>query len=132
MAVKTNVAHRNIVLDTYMNPALAAPNGGLKLYTGTQPALGGGSHSDTLIATNLNFTVAAAVNGIISMTDVTGMTVDANGTIGWGRIGGSSGQAIDFSITNTGGGGDMTMGSTTVTTSDTIDISNFKLAIAES
>ncbi len=100
--------------------------GTFKLYTGTQPGSAGGSHSDTLLATFTFNGFGAKSSGVMPVT--TGamtlpVTAAATGTVGWGRIE-SAGKIADLTITVTSGGGDIEMPDLSVTSGDSITLSN--------
>ena len=127
MTVRINTAARNASAD-----AIAAlANGGsgpgvLRVYTGSQPATPATTPSGTLLAefTFSDPAFAAAVTGSVAL-DTTPALTDVgitNGTAGWFRILDSTEAAgtglgiVDGSITATGGGGDLTMNTTTIST----------------
>lgn len=133
MTVRINTAARNAAAD-----AIAAlVNGGsgpgvLRVYTGTQPATPATAPSGTLLAEfTLSDPAFAAAAAGASVLDITPALTDSgitNGTAGYWRICDSTEAAgtglgvIDGSITATGGGGDLTMNTTTISTGVTVTI----------
>lgn len=124
MTFRVAVAGRNAALDAELDRANAGAGAGtIKLYTGAQPANADAAETGTLLAT---FTLAdpafaAAGAGTPGVKDLDAdpdlsTTAVATGTAGWARCEDSDGvNVFDGSVTATGGGGDFTMPSTSVT-----------------
>ena len=100
----------------------------IKLYTGLQPASVATAPSGTLLGT---LVVAGALGtgsaGVLTFNTVTSDTsADNSGTAGWFRLMKADGTTgvLDGSITPTGGGGDMTLNTTSVTAGGTIAITS--------
>lgn len=104
----------------------------LHIYNGTIPANMGGAIGDTLLATlTLTATVGTQANGVITFDAITeDSAADATGTAGWARVvDRDSAEAAYFTITGTGGGGDielnvveLTAGGPVAITSGTITV----------
>lgn len=128
MTIRFPVASRNAGLDTQLDRADAgAGPATIKVYTGAQPADGDTAESGTLLVT---FTCAdpawgAAASGIKTLDadpDLSATAV-ATGTAGWARMEDSTGaNVVDGSVTATGGGGDFTVVSTSITTGQTVNL----------
>jgi hypothetical protein len=97
----------------------AAGNGALlTLYSGTRPATGAALSGNTLLGTLTcgSPLAPAAANGTLTFSTITeDSAADASGTCTWARLTTSGGTfLIDFSVTATGGGGDITMNSVAI------------------
>lgn len=135
MAIRINTAARNAAADA----VTALVNGGtgagvIRIYTGSQPATPATAPSGTLLA---EFTLsdpafAAASSGSAALDVTPALTDDglAAGTAGWFRILDSTEAAggglgiIDGSVTATGGGGDMTLNTTTISVGVSVEITS--------
>lgn len=87
----------------------------IRLYNGTRPATGG--TVTTLLAELVCSTVSGTVtNGVFTLSAITqDSSADATGTATWFRIVDSDNNFVmDGSVTATGGGGDITMGSVSI------------------
>lgn len=88
----------------------------LRLYAGTRPATGG--TATTLLGTFTCGTpfAAAASGGVLTLNALTAdSNADNSGTASWARLVTNGGTFVaDFSVTSTGGGGDLTMDNTVV------------------
>ena len=91
MAFRPNEAARNLILDDGMNGFDGAA---ITYYSGTQPGAGGGSHSETLLATGALGTpaFAAASGGAVSPASTWSGSISETGTAAWARI--TQGSAI--------------------------------------
>lgn len=100
--------------------------GVIRIYTGTQPAGPGSAATGTLLASlTLNDPAfGAAVSGVATLDVDPALTATAvaDGTAGWFRLldsteaAGSGLGIVDGAVTATGGGGQLTLATTTVTT----------------
>ncbi len=115
-------------------------NGGtINIYTGSQPAEVDAAATGTLLATltlgNPAFGTATDANpgGRVTANAITDdLLADATGTAGWFRAFNSSGQAvIDGNITVTGGGGDMTLASTSITVNGRVSVTSWTITQPE-
>lgn len=109
--------------------------GTVEIRTGSQPATANTAASGTLLGTLTlsdpafgNATTASpAVATASAITSDT--TADATGTAGWFRGYDSAGTAvIDGSITATGGGGDLTLDSTSIVAGGTIAMTSWTIS----
>lgn len=124
MAVRISTAARNAAADAI---AALADGGVLRIYTGTQPAGPDTAPSGDLLAefTLADPAFAAAVAGAADLDTTPAVTATGldDGTAGWFRIC-DAGEAgvLDGSVTDTGGGGDLTMNTTTISTGVSVTI----------
>lgn len=109
--------------------------GTLTIYSGTQPATGG--TATTVLATfTLGSPFAPASTGTlggtvsISPTLPSAATASASGTASWYRVSTSgAAQVIDGTVTATGGGGDLQLTTTTITSGLSIQITSWTIAV---
>lgn len=96
--------------------------GKLRLYNGTRPATGG---TVTTLLAELTFSdpCGTVTNGVLTFSAITSdASADNTGTATWFRIVDSTGAfVLDGTITVTGGGGDITMTSTSIQAGVTVD-----------
>lgn len=96
--------------------------GKLRLYNGTRPATGG---AVTTLLAELTFSdpCGTVTNGVLTFSAITSdASADNTGTATWFRIVDSTGAfVLDGTITVTGGGGDITMTSTSIQAGVTVD-----------
>lgn len=120
MTIRLPVATRNSAADTVAARIDAGAGAGLvRVYSGTQPASADLAATGTLLATfTLNdpaFSAAAGGSAILDVTPTLSATGLAAADAGWFRIVDSTGVTVmDGSVTATGGGGDLTMNTITV------------------
>lgn len=114
MSLGLSTALRNARLDAFTT--IVGNAGLLKLYAGTRPATGG--TATTLLGT---FTcgspfAAAASNGVLTLNALSAdSSADNTGTASWARLTKADGTFVaDFSVTTSGGGGDLTMDNVSV------------------
>lgn len=126
MTLRHAVAVRNAVADLVVGSLDAGSGPGVfRIYSGGQPATADTAASGTLLATvTLPDPVsAAASSGTDTILDPVAVTGSAAGTAGWGRFLDSNGNTVmDCSITATGGGGDVTLSTTTISVGVTVDM----------
>nr|WP_062336183.1 hypothetical protein [Herbidospora sakaeratensis] len=139
MPTRINTAARNAAADAIADLL----NGGvIRIYSGGQPATPATSASGTLLAefTLSNPAFADAVNGVAAL-DVTPALTDtgiADGTAGWVRMltsaeAGSTGLGvIDGAVTATGGGGTLTLNTTTISTGVNVEVTSGNITVPAS
>jgi hypothetical protein len=124
--VRIAVATRNALAGAVATLVDAGPGAGtLKIYTGSQPATGDTAASGTLLATVAlgDPAFGSAATGTITAADPAAVTAVATGTAGWFRVQDSTGANVyDGDVTATGGGGALTLATTSVSTGLSIDI----------
>ena len=138
MTIRISTAARNAAIAA----AAALVDGGsgagvIRVYTGSQPATPATSPSGTLL---LEFTCSDPAFGSPSTgtvtLDITPAVTDdgiTTGTAGWFRICDSTEAAgtglgiVDGSVTATGGGGDLTLSTVSITTGLTVTVTSFTM-----
>lgn len=127
MAIRLATATRNALANAFVTQADSGTGAAtVKIYTGTQPASANDAASGTLLVT---FTLsdpsfgAAAAGGVTLSGTPKSASAAATGTAGWFRLETSTpGTVIDGSVTATGGGGDMTVDNTSITSGQTVNL----------
>ena len=111
----------------------AGSNAQIKIYTGSQPASVATAPSGTLLGTlTVAGTFGTGSGGVLTFNTVTSDTsADNTGTAGWFRVMKSDGTTgvLDGAITATGGGGDMTLNTVSVTAGGTIAITSGTITV---
>ena len=100
----------------------------LEIRTGAQPATADTAASGTLLVSMTLPTPAfgAASSGVASKSGTWNGTAGNTGTAGWFRVIGAVG-VYDGAVTATGGGGDMELDSTSITSGQLVTINTFTL-----
>lgn len=143
MTFRISAALRNAMADL---PAAHIDSGSgaghLRIYTGTQPANPFTAPSGTLLCdiTLNDPSFDAAVSGVanLDVTPAVSGTGVAAGTAGWARFLTSTEAAstglgvLDGSVTATGGGGDVTVNTTTVSVGLTVSVTSASLTMPAS
>lgn len=109
--------------------------GTVKIYTGSQPTTGNDTETGTLLATVTlaNPAFGAASAGVATATDPTSVNAVATGTAGWFRVEDSAGANVfDGDCTATGGGGSMTLSTTSLVSGSPVDITSFTVTMPAS
>lgn len=131
MALSLATATRNAMVAAAAGLVDAGPGAGTaKIYTGSKPATADTAESGTLLATVVMADPAfgSPSTGTVTATDPAAVLGVANGTAGWFRVEDSTGANVfDGTVTATGGGGDMTLATTTISTGLTVDITSFTM-----
>ena len=99
--------------------------GTIKIYTGSQPATPATAASGTLLATVVlpNPAFGSASGGSATLNDPASVNAVATGTAGWARFADRDGAVVfDGDVTATGGGGVVTLSSTSLTSGGPVDI----------
>lgn len=126
MAERLNDAARNRQVDSIGDDF---NNGTLKIYTGSQPAAGGAATGTLLVTITLPAdAMAAGSGGVASKSGTWSGTAGDTGTAGWFRIESSAGSRwYDGAVTATGGGGEIELTSTSITSGQTVTITSFSV-----
>ena len=128
MALGYSTTLRNARLDAITT---AAGNAALlRIYNGTQPSTGG--TATTLLAEltcGTPFASAASAGGLTLGAITQDSSANATGTATWFRIVKSDGttHVMDGTVTATGGGGDLTLTTTSVVSGQPVSISSFTI-----
>jgi hypothetical protein len=132
MALQYSVGVRNARLDQFETTAGTAAK--LSIRTGTPPADCATADSGTLLIqiTLPSDWMAAASGGTKAKAGTWSGTASGNGTAGFFRIYDNAGTTCHAqgTVTATGGGGDMTVDNTSVSSGQTITINSFTLTHA--
>lgn len=126
MAERLNDAARNRQADSIGDDF---NNATLKIYTGTQPAAGAAATGTLLVTITLPAdAMGAAASGVASKSGTWSASAGATGTAGWFRIESSAGSRwYDGAVTATGGGGEIELTSTSITSGQTVSITSFSV-----
>lgn len=127
MAVGYVTSLRNSRMDQITSAV--GTSGLVRLYDGTRPATGGAA--TTLLAElacSATFAPAAS-GGVLTVNAITqDSSANATGTATWGRVTTSAGVAVfDFSVTATGGGGDLQLTTVSITATQPVSITSMTL-----
>lgn len=133
MAWRVTAALRNAMGDLVTDAVDAGSGAGtIEIRTGSRPATPETAVTGTLLATVTLQDPAFATwaSGASTINDPAAVTAVADGTAGYCRVKDSTGAAVmDGTVTATGGGGDLTLGSTTISTGQQVDITGGSLTV---
>ncbi len=103
----------------------------IQIRSGTRPAGPGTTATGTLLATvALNSTASFTESGgVLTVVDPAAVTGVADGTASWARLLNDSTAVMDFRVTATGGGGDITLSTTTISTGLSVDITGGTITV---
>ena len=140
MAFRQSTGFANHRLDAALNAAAGDQfdSGVLEFRTGAQPTLANDAPTGTVVA-SLTLPAdafgAAAAKVAAKAGTWQDASADAAGTVGWARLresgdgGGSSttDRRLDFAVTNTGGGGEITLQNVIITLGQQVTMTTFSL-----
>lgn len=129
MGIRLSTAARNAAADAVVDLIDGGAGAGtVKIYTGAQPATGNDEGSGTLLAT-VSFAdpaFSAASTGVASATDPASVSIVATGTAASFVVEDSTGANVfNGTVTATGGGGDMQLGTVALSSGANLDITSF-------
>lgn len=134
MTIQISTAARNAAAKAITDLIDVSGPGFLRIYTGTKPANADTAPTGTLLAdfTLSNPAFGAPSTGVVTLDNTPALTVaaSASGTAGWFRFLASAAHAgsglgiIDGTVTATGGGGDLTLDSASVTSGLNVTVSS--------
>jgi hypothetical protein len=128
-------AIRNAMCDAIVDTLDAGSGAGtIAIRSGTRPADPATAVTGTLLATVTCADPAfgAASSGAATLTDPSSVTAVATGTASWFRAFDSTGAAcFDGSVTATGGGGDLTLGTTSITSGLAVDLTGGTITVPQ-
>lgn len=134
MLTLTN-AIRTTMCDTIVDALDAGAGAGtIQIRTGSRPASPADAATGTLLVT---ITLAdpafgAAAAGVATISDPAQQTAVATGTATWFRaLDSTSAACFDGSVTATGGGGDLTLASTSIISGEPVDITGGTVTVPQ-
>lgn len=135
MTTKAGTTFRNNAA-TANGASGASTTGQIKIWSGTAPSDPDAAATGTLLAHFLltssgGWSSASSGETHLVTVPLAGV-VDASGTAGYYRLLDSGGNTLlQGSVTATGGGGDLTVGSTTITSGDTVQITSYGFTVPQ-
>lgn len=109
--------------------------GTIQIRSGSRPANPNTTATGTLLATVtcIDPAFGAASSGAATLADPVSVTAVADGTASWFRALDSNAAAVfDGSVTATGGGGDLTLGTVSITTGLAVDVTGGTITVPAS
>lgn len=132
MSLTLSAALSNSYVDLIVDSVDGGSAGTLKVYSGARPASpDDGVGAATLLATFTlgNPAFGSSASKVATVNTVAGVTAVATGTAAWFRAANSAGTAkFDGSVTATGSGGDLTLGSTSITSGGAVNLTGGTIA----
>lgn len=129
MAIRLATAAQNAAADAVVDLIDAgAAAGTLKIYSGTVGATANATPAGTLLATVAwaDPAFGSASSGVATATDPASVNASATGTAGCFLVEDSNGVNIfDGTVTSTGGGGDLTLSTTSLVSGSPVDVTSF-------
>jgi hypothetical protein len=126
MTLSIATAYRTAMVDALVDGLDAGTGAGtLQIRSGTRPANPNTAATGTLLATVTCADPAfgGGSSGVATLSDPSGVTAVADGTASWFRaLDSDDNPVFDGDVTATGGGGDLTLATTTITTGLTVDV----------
>lgn len=126
MTLTLATSARNAMCDALVDLLDAGSGAGtIQIRSGTRPADPNTTATGTLLATVtlIDPAFGAASTGAATLSDPVAVTAVATGTATWFRALDSTGAAVmDGRVTATGGGGDLTLSTTSITSGLSVDI----------
>ena len=126
MALSLATTARNAMCDALVDLIDAGASAGtIQIRTGTRPANPNTAATGTLLATVtlIDPAFGSAASGVATLSDPVAVTAVATGTATWFRALDSNSNAVmDGDVTATGGGGDLTLATTSITSGLSVDI----------
>ena len=125
MAIGLATSARNAACNAVVDLLDVSAPGTIQIRSGTRPATPNTTATGTLLATVTlaNPAFGSASSGVATLTDPASVTGAAAGTASWFRaLDGASAAVMDGDVTATGGGGDLTLNTTTISVGLTVDI----------
>lgn len=125
MTIALSTATQNAAADAVVDLVDVSGPGSIEIRTTPRPATANDAVSGTLLATVVlvNPAFGAAATGTAALTDPPAVTAAADGQAAWFRIlDGAAATVMDGDVTATGGGGDLTLNTVTISTGLDVDI----------
>lgn len=134
MSLTLSAAIRSAMADVLVDALDAGSGAGtIQIRSGSRPAGPGTTATGTLLATVtlIDPAFGAASSGVATLTDPNSVTAVADGTATWFRALDSNSVAVfDGRVTATGGGGDLTLATTTISTGLSIDVTGGTITVS--
>jgi hypothetical protein len=129
MAIRLSTAARNAAADAVVDLIDAGSGAGtLKIYSGSVGTTANDTPAGTLLATIAwaDPAFGAASSGVATATDPASVNASATGTAGCFLVEDDTGANVfDGTVTATGGGGDLTLSTTSLVSGSPVDITSF-------
>ena len=125
MVLSLENATRSAMIDALCSRLNTGGAGTLKIYDGTRPANPNAAITGNLLATVtlINPAFGSGASGVATLADPAAVTAAATGTATHFRAANGAATVIcDGSVTATGGGGDLTLATVSITSGLSIDI----------
>ena len=132
MTLSLSNAIRSTMCDALVDALDVGGAGTIKIYDGTRPANPNASITGNLLATvNLAATAfGSASSGVATIADPAAVTAVATGTATHFRAASGGGTVVfDGSVTATGGGGDLTLATTSITSGLSVDVTGGTITV---
>lgn len=133
MAIGLAAATRNAACDAIVDRVdLGTGAGVIEIRSGTRPANADTTATGTLLATVtlIDPAFGAATAGVATLTDPAPVTAVGAGTATWFRmLDSSAATVLDGTVTATGGGGDLTLATTTLSVGLSVDVTGGSLTM---
>jgi hypothetical protein len=130
MTVTQSTALRTALCNAYLTAFDSGSTCTIEVRSGTRPAGPGTTATGTLLATialgDPSFTESGGVLTIVNPAPVTAV---ATGTATWGRLLNNTTAVMDLRVTATGGGGDLTLATTSITSGLSVDVTGGTLTV---
>lgn len=135
MAIRIPTAVRNAACDAVVDLADAGAGAAtIEIRTGSQPATANDAATGSVLATIpcADPAFGSASSGTAALAGVPrSVTASGTGTAGWFRLKDSDGTTVlDGSVTATGGGGELTLATTSLSTGATVEITSGGISIS--
>lgn len=127
-------AIRNAMTDAIVDSVDGGSPGTIEIRSGTRPADPATTATGTLLATVTlaNPAFGASSGGSATISDPAAVTAVATGTATWFRAKNSGGTAqFDGQVTATGGGGDLTLTTTSIVSGMSVDITGGTITVPQ-
>ncbi len=139
MAISHSGGEKNAALNAGQKTSFDGTTGVIRIYGGTPPANADAANANAVLSTLTlaNPSFATAANGVLTANAIASDTsAAASGTATFFRVmmttdslpagaSGATDKRIQGTVTATGGGGDMTLNSTSITIGGTVSISSW-------
>ena len=135
MAIHLSTAAQNAAANAVVDLIDGGSPGTIKIYTGSQAATANSTPAGTLLATIAwaNPAFGNASSGVATATNPAAVNASGTGTAGCFLVEDSSGANVfDGTVTATGGGGDLTLSTTSLVSGSPVDITSFTVTMPAS